>query len=228
MNSLKTNDIAINDCWNRTGVQGKGDRSCSELKKVIHCRNCKNFILEGRKLLDRESTLEYKKSLHGQIAAIPDKHEKTQSIVTFRLGDQWFGLSPKYFDEVIKWRDIHSIPHNRSSKVKGVIAIRGRLQLCISIGHILGVNKGGGTGENIKDGVYERMVVFSGLSGKYVFPVSEIREILHYSMSELCEPPATASADLQDVVIGVLQWRDKFLSCLDYKALSDLIDGIFE
>ena len=210
------------------GVHGKGDRSCVELEKVIHCRNCKKFISEGRKLLDKESTVEYKKSWHDQIDAVSGDKEKTESIVTFRLGDQWFGLPPKYFNEVIKWRDIHSIPHNRSEIVKGVVAIRGKLQLCISIGHILGINKGMSVEENVKDGVYKRMIVLSGENGRYVFPVSEIREIHHYSLSELCDPPATASVDSQNVVLGVLQCNDRYLSCLDFNMLSDLIDGVFE
>jgi len=228
MNRATVNKIIIDDCWNRVGVHGKGDRSCVELRHFIHCRNCNKFISEGRKLLDRESTAEYKKSLYGQIDAISDEQEKTESVVIFRLGDEWFGLPPHCFNEVIKWREIHSIPHNRSDKVKGLVAIRGKLQLCISIGHVLGVTKGKVSKENIKEGIYKRMIVFLGTNGKYVFPVSEIREIHHYSISELCDPPATsASNDSQNVVRGVLYWNDRYLSCLNFDKLSDLIDGIF-
>ncbi len=34
----KVPEIAIDDCWNRIGVRGDG--SCPELKRHIHCRNC--------------------------------------------------------------------------------------------------------------------------------------------------------------------------------------------
>jgi len=224
----KTEDMVIDDCWNKIGVQGNGDRSCAELDKVVHCRNCKKFVVAGRRLLDRESTVDYKRDWYEQISSAASDHKKTEAIVTFRLGDQWFGLPPRYFDEVIKCKGIHSIPHNRSDKLKGVVAIRGELQLCVSIGHILGVNRGGSQGINVKDGVYERMIVLSGEDVKYVFPVSEIREIYHYSPIELGDPPATSSVNSQNAVLGVINWNDKYVSCLDFNILTELIGGIFE
>lgn len=220
--------LEIDDCWNRIGVQGKGDRSCLELNEIIHCRNCSKFILAGRKLLDREPPVSYKKDWCTQISAAPDKQNKLQSIVAFRLGEQWFGLAPKYFHEVIKWNDCHSIPHNISDKLKGIVAIRGELQLCISLDHLLGIKKGCDSWHDVKNNVYKRMVVLSDQDEKYVFPVSEIRDIYHYSTQELGAPPATTQVNSKNVVFGVLNWNGKYISCLDFDALIDLINGMFE
>jgi len=227
-NKNKITEIEIDDCWNRIGVQGNGDRSCAELQHVVHCRNCDKFVSAGRQLLDRESSIDYQKDWGVQISEVSVEQKKQQSVVIFRLGDQWFGLPPKHFHEVIKWNVIHSIPHNMSEQLRGIVAIRGELQLCISLGHVLGVDRGETPGENIKKGVYERMVVLSGADEKYVFPVSEIRDIFHYSTSELSEPPATAAINSHNVVFGVLKWKDKYISCLDFDVLNKLINGIFE
>lgn len=220
--------IEIDDCWNKIGVQGNGNRSCSDLSKIIHCRNCSKFILAGRKLLDREPPADYKKDWCTQVSAVPDEQNKLQSIVIFRLEDQWFGLAPKYFHEVIKWSSCHAIPHNMSDKLKGIVAIRGELQLCISLGHLLGIGSSVGFEHNIKNSGYERMVVLADQNEKYVFPVSEIRDIHHYSAHELGAPPATAAVNSQNAIFGVLNWNDKYISCLDFEVLIDLINGIFE
>src|SRR3981081_1849213 len=45
-----TTHAALDDCWNRIGVHG--DRSCAELQRHIHCRNCPVFAAAARALLD--------------------------------------------------------------------------------------------------------------------------------------------------------------------------------
>jgi len=221
-------EIRIDDCWNRIGVHGNGDRSCVELANIIHCRNCSKFVSAGRQLLDRESSVDYKNEWCTQTSAVSCDQKQLQSIVIFRLGDQWFGLPPKYFHEVIKWNGIHSIPHNMSENIKGIVAIRGELQLCISLGHVLGVSRGETQGESVRNGVYERMVVLSGADEKYVFPVSEIRDIHHYDVTDLADPPATSTINSKNVILGVLNLNDNYISCLNYNILIDIINGIFE
>src|SRR6266478_6447959 len=39
------------NCWNRIGTAG--DRSCSELEKHVHCRNCPVFASVARIFFDR-------------------------------------------------------------------------------------------------------------------------------------------------------------------------------
>ena len=40
----------IVECWREIGVSG--DRSCPELEKHLHCRNCPTHAQIARKLLD--------------------------------------------------------------------------------------------------------------------------------------------------------------------------------
>ena len=42
----------IADCWNKIGVRGDG--SCPELEKHIHCRNCPTYTAAASMLLDRD------------------------------------------------------------------------------------------------------------------------------------------------------------------------------
>ncbi len=42
---------ALDDCWNRIGVQG--DQSCARLPLAVHCRNCEVYAAAAKAVLDR-------------------------------------------------------------------------------------------------------------------------------------------------------------------------------
>ena len=42
----------LDDCWNRIGV--RGDASCPELARHVHCHNCPVHAAAALALLDRE------------------------------------------------------------------------------------------------------------------------------------------------------------------------------
>ena len=54
-------------CWNRIGV--RGDRSCPELAKHTHCRNCPVFAAAGRRFLDAPSPAGYLDEWTDRLAA---------------------------------------------------------------------------------------------------------------------------------------------------------------
>ena len=217
--------VEIGDCWNQIGVWGKQGQTCEKLDDVIHCYNCAEFISAGRLLFDREATEEYREEWHKLLNK--DKHSeiKSNAAVVFRLGDEWFALQADIFQEIIKSHNVHRIPHNRNPFLKGLVSIRGELLLCISLGQVLGIEKGAQQGEDISQGIYKRMVVIETGNHKYVFPVSEIRDMHHYADSELEIAPATAHTGANSFLKGVLSWKDKYVGCLDQKALLSVIDG---
>ncbi len=222
-------DNHVDDCWNKIGVQGNGDRSCVDLDEFVHCRNCNKFISAGRDLLDRAVPENYEKEWCAQLSSAPERQKKQQPVVAFRLSDQWFGLAPKHFHEVVEWSDCHPLPHNKSSELKGIVAVRGELQICLSLEHLLDIKRNVGGGQITDADSCKRMIIILCQGEKYVFPVDEIRDIFHYSSQDLSAPPATISdAKLKRVVYGVLKMDNKYISCLDFNILVDLINGVFE
>ncbi len=210
----------IDDCWNRIGVWAKGNRECPKLKQVGHCLNCEVFSSAGRQLLECEAPPGYLEQwtefCSGQQK---DKNTQAGSIILFRIGDEWLGLETRILDEVMSIRNVHSVPHRKSTILKGLVNVRGELQLCVSIGRLLNITRGEITGANIVKGVYERMVVASYHGVKFVFPVSEMRGVYRFDLGEMREVPVTAMNCSVNYLKGMLIWENHHVGVIDQASL---------
>ncbi len=194
----------VNDCWNHIGIWGKEKTRCSELQKVVHCRNCKVYSKAGRCLLERTPPDGYLDELKKVIAKEHETEDyKTESIVIFRLGYEWLALPTMLFKEVICMRKVHTLPHRRYGSLKGLVNVHGELLICISLGRLLGIDKQEITEVSEKK-IYKRFIVFSGDGGQYVFPVSEIKGIHRYAPSEIYHAPSTAAYCASSYLKGML------------------------
>ena len=124
-------------CWNRIGV--KGDRSCPELPKVIHCRNCPVFAEAGEHLYDRPPPAGYSDEWANRIAG-PGQSVggRTLPVVVFRVGSEWLALDVGLAVEVAPVRTIRRVPHQTDEVLVGLVNIRGELQLAVSLQRLLG------------------------------------------------------------------------------------------
>lgn len=210
------NDVVIDDCWNRIGVWGNQKPRCPELDKVVHCANCKVYSNSGRKLLDRAADPAYIEKWTAQLREIKrNKDQSSVSVVVFRIANEWLALPARLFQEVVHMRVVHRIPHAKSSVLKGIVNIRGELQLCVSLGRLLSIEKGAAKGDDAPQGIYERLVVIAGPENRYVFPVSEVRGIQRYGMSDLHNVPATVEHSATNYMKGMIELGDKHVGCLD-------------
>jgi len=212
--------IVINDCWNRIGVWGNEKPRCPELDKVIHCANCKVYSSSGRLLLDRAADPEYIKTWTEQLKQIKKKKDQNSlSVVVFRIAEEWLALPARLFQEVVDMRVVHRVPHAKSGVLKGLVNIRGELQLCVSLGRLLGVDKRAASSDDATQGIYARLVVFSDKENRYVFPVSEVKGIYRYGSIDLQNVPATAEHSATNYMKGMLDLGDKHVGCLDENLL---------
>src|SRR5947208_15363844 len=105
--------VAVNaqtDCWHRIGVWG--NRSCPELLKVVHCHNCPVFAAASRGFLDAPPPENYLEEWTGRLAApIEEPATDLQSVLIFRLGEEWLALRVQVLLEVSNPRSIHRIHH---------------------------------------------------------------------------------------------------------------------
>ena len=129
----------VDDCWNRIGF--RGDRSCPELARVVHCHNCQVFGNAGRHFLDAPSPPGYAAEWTRRLAA-PIEAEPADlfGVLTFRLGEEWLALEVRLLVEVTTPRPVHRIPR-RGGILAGVVNIRGELHLCVHLDHVLGVRR---------------------------------------------------------------------------------------
>lgn len=216
--------VAIDDCWNRIGVWRRSGETCPELVRVIHCRNCERYSAAGRQILQREIPAGYRDEWTRVLAEPERRHQPdTESIVIFRLGDEWLAVPSRIVSEITSAKPIRRLPHMRSL-VKGLVNMRGELQLCMSLGALLGLEKGGQPRRIGSVGISDRMLLIGDRGKRFVFPVTEVHGLHRHHPGELLPVPATLGKSKASYTKGVLHWRDEHVACLDadllFKALN--------
>lgn len=199
---------AIDDCWNRIGVHG--DKTCPLLAEHIHCRNCSVYSAAATRLLDRYALRQDDREL---ALAPVDTDIVTRSVLMFRLGEEWLGLSTRSLVEVAPLQPIHSLPHQRSRALLGVANVRGALVACLSLVELLGLEPGsvGPSGGRIMP----RMLIIAAQGGPVLVPVDEVDGI--HAIDERILADASQSAG--KYTRGVLQYKGRSLRWLDEEQL---------
>lgn len=212
---------ALHDCWNRIGV--RGDRSCPELSKHIHCRNCPVQAAAVASLLDRAAPPDHLDLWAAQYARPPEAREAgLHPVVIFRVGAEWLALPTLLFVEVATLRPVHSLPHRRSALVRGLVNIRGELLVCVSAAGVLGIEEEA-AGDAARQGA-RRLLVLSREGSRLVFAVDEVGGPYRYHPRELLPPPATVARASGTYTKAVFAWREKSVACLDDELLFYTLD----
>lgn len=206
--------LAINDCWNKIGVRGDG--SCPELKRYVHCRNCPVHASAAALLLDGLLPPGYQSEWTRHIAE-PKQGEQagTHSIVIFRIGVEWLALPTAVLAEVAEQGRVHSLPHRLHGVVQGLTNVRGELLVCVSLSGVLGLD----LAQQSSRTAYKRLMVIRHEGDRLVFPVDEVFGIHHYHPDELREAPATVAKAAAAYIKAMLPWQDKAVGCLDEQLL---------
>lgn len=215
---------AIDDCWNRIGVMG--DRTCGELKTVIHCRNCSVYSAAGRSLLERTAPAEYLKEWTDVLAETSTEQvvgegtlvrtTDTISVIIFHLGNERLALPVSFLQEVAPPCIIHTVPHRSDDLFLGILNIRGEILLCASLSHLLGLEPVVADADSAKPTNTRRLIVAGRDQSKWVFPVDEVDGIYRFHLNEFKETPVVVSKASEAYTKGVVTWQDKrvnFLNC---------------
>ncbi|MEX0167100.1 chemotaxis protein CheW [Pseudomonas brassicacearum] len=199
---------AIDDCWNRIGVHG--DKSCPLLVEHIHCRNCSVYSAAATRLLDRYALPQDQRDLS---LAPADTDVVTRSLLMFRLGEEWLGLTTRSLVEVAPLQPIHSLPHQRSRALLGVANVRGALVACLSLVELLDLEPGATVVSGAR--VMPRMLIVAAKGGPVVVPVDEVDGI--HAIDERIL--ASASQSTGKYTRGVLPFKGRSLRWLDEEQL---------
>lgn len=216
MNETATVTLSIDDCWNRIGVWRRGAETCPLLEQVIHCRNCEHYSAAGQKILQREMPPGYREEWTRLLAEHKQRVQpNTESIVIFRLGDEWLSIPSRIVREITSSKPIRRLPHTRRNIIKGLVNMRGELQICISLGGLLDLEKGELPRRFGSVGIADRMILITDGNNQYVFPVTEVHGLHRHHPGELQAVPATLSKSKATYTRGVLNWNGEHVACLD-------------
>ena len=216
------------ECWRVIGVTG--DRSCPELERFIHCRNCPVLAEAARGFFDRPHPPGY---LDAWRAILEEPEEALEadsaSLLVFRLATEWLALPATILVEVTPVRMIHAVPHRAGTPLAGLVNIRGELQLCLSLHALLGLPGGprlpisaGGGPEAVADAVPRLLVVERSAAkpaDRWVIGVDEVAGVQRVPRSTLRPVPATVGQAAARCSAALFAWRDRDVAVLDEERL---------
>jgi len=206
------NDTPIINCWSQIGSMSS-DRSCEMLLDYGHCRDCPTYRTSSKRLLDRPLTDAYRSELtNAYEQTAQDAAKPSHSTFIFRAGDEWLGIRSALVQEVLDMRPIHTIPHKSTRIFRGLVNIRGRLELCVSIGGVLRIEPGR---KNYNFSAPERLIVATRAGQSVVFPVSQVHGPHHYEPDDIRPLPVAISGSRAVYTEGVLRLPDKDVGILD-------------
>jgi chemotaxis-related protein WspD len=220
-----TTHAALDACWNRIGVHG--DRSCAELERHIHCRNCPTFAAAARALLDVPAPAGYRQIATEHFTR-PAQAEPgyavstdTQSAIVFRLRAEWYAIRTAVCLEIADVRPIHSLPHRRDGAVLGVANVRGELLVCISLAVILGATAQPEATpvQSMRRSAVPRLLVARGTAGAVVFPVDEVQGTERFRTRDLKDVPATVAHAKATYTQALMPLGDRTVGLLDEQLL---------
>lgn len=209
-------EVTSQGCWRETGVYG--DRSCTRLQEVIHCRNCPVYSSTGVQLLDRPLPKEYRETWASHFAIKTKAQEsKTASAIVFRIKNEWLAVPTRALQEVTERRPMHSLPHRRQGMVVGLVNVRGELLTAISLGAVLGI-QGVPTPKALRLNC-QRLLVAGWNGQRFAFPVDEVQGPLRFHPSELEPLAAYPVSGVVCFTPSIFRWQGKSVGCLDCEAL---------
>jgi chemotaxis-related protein WspD len=217
------------DCWRVVGVAG--DRSCPELERFIHCRNCPVLAEAARGFFERPAPAGY---LDAWRAILEEPEEAVEadatSLLVFRLDREWMALPATLLVEVTPVRRIHALPHRRGTPLAGLVNIRGELRLCLSLHALLGLEGGPQsqpppTANGGEQEALPRLLVIERpgerATDRWVIGVDEVAGVQRVPRPALRPVPATVSQAAARCTQALFQWRDQDVAVLDEERLFD-------
>jgi len=209
------------DCWRVIGVSG--DRSCPELERFVHCRNCPVLADAARVFFDRAAPPGYLESWREILEepAMTVAGDAT-SVLVFRIAGEWLALPAAVLVEVTTVRAVHRVPHRTGGTLAGLVNVRGQLQLCMSMHVLLGL-----PGRPAEAGPAARLLVVEraggGTSERWVLGVDEVAGMQRVPRAALRPLPATVGHAAAHCSSALFDWQERAVALLDEGPLFDAL-----
>ena len=191
-----------------------------------------NIALDARTFFDRQPPPQYLEEWVQRLAQPEERVEQDlQSLVIFRLHDEYLAVQTRSLVEVTLTQSIHTIPHRTNEVVLGLVNVRGQLRICVSAHGLLGVASPAANESTYRNEVpqaaqleksQQRMLIIHERSEQWVFPVEAVLGVHRLPATGFRPVPATfgkAGAFSQAVftweshTVGYLD-EDRFISAL--------------
>ncbi len=223
-------------CWREIGISG--DRSCPELKTLIHCRNCSVYTRTARQVFDRPLPETVESDARWESEVIPQDVRKNtdrsslsetdrddemgrNAVAIFRLEQEWFALPALMFHSIVPWAAPRPIPHRSNDLLEGLVNVRGELLICVSLARFLNLPP---APTQSPQSAQHRLAIIEYEGDRWTFSVDEFQGIETIPPPTLLTPPSTVLKAAQTYTHSLLPWSDqRTINCLDESLLFEAL-----
>ena len=214
------------NCWSKIGVWSTVEEKCSQLADYVHCRNCPVFTNIGHSVFEKSAPSGYLSEWRKDIAAKAIKDDENRnSVLVFRVSNEWFALPAKVLNEVANEREIHRIPRNLNRYISGIVNINGEIKICYSLNTLLDLNAVIEHDNDENKHIPRRLIVVEFAEIDYVFLVDEVIGLHWYSDSDVVPVPATLEAENSLLLLGSINQFGHQVAIFDVKELQKNLEG---
>jgi chemotaxis-related protein WspD len=194
--------MSAGDCWRRIGVAG--DRSCPELARQVHCRNCAVYADAAQRSLQRPVDAGYREAWARDLALPePSPQAVDAAAMVFRIGAEWLAVPVALASTVAPPAPVHRLPHRSGGALLGVVNVDGRVLPAVSLAALLGIETAGASAPGGRH-VFERLLVLAFRSLRIAMPVAEVVGILHHASGAMRAPAVTVGRLPSPLLAGVI------------------------
>jgi chemotaxis-related protein WspD len=216
--TLPFDGARVHDCWNRIGI--RGDRSCHELERHAHCRNCPVYSTAASTLLDVPLPPDHSQAWAEHFAQPAQAIQTgTHALVVFRIGGEWLALPAHQCIQITEMRPIRTLPHRHNETLLGIVNARGALLPCVSLAALLNIAIDTSSASISTALTRERLLVLSGTSGALAVRTDEVDRVHRFRAEEVTEGPATLTKAKTTFTKGVVCRGEKTIALLDLERL---------
>lgn len=166
------------------------------------------------RLLDRPAPEGYLREWQERLREKPDDEERdTVALLVFRVAKEWLAIRVPAVAEITADATVHRVPHRTNAVLRGIVNVRGELQLAFSLRALLGLEQG--TAQQASARVYPRMLTLLRDGQRFVTRVDEVMGVSHFETALMEEAPVTVSKALATFTRGLYSWNDKKVAVID-------------
>lgn len=204
-------------CWRTIGVGG--DRTCPELVRYVHCRNCPVVGVAAEGMRQRAAPAGYLGEMAQAVAQPAASRDATRTALVFRLGRDWLAIDTGCVVEIAASRPVHRIAH-RGGFLAGLVNVRGELLLTVHLGALLEATPALPEERGPNEG---RIVVIAQAGHTWAFAAAKVEGVLPFVAADLSPPAATLPPVLTAVMLGTMPWGDQRVSMIASQPLFKLL-----
>lgn len=189
-------------CWRQVGVAG--DRSCVELARHIHCRNCAVYADAAQRSLQRPVDAGYRDAWARELGrAEPPAIVTDAAAMVFRVGAEWLALPMAAMVEIAPQAPIHRLPHRSGASLLGIVNVGGRLVPAVALAALLGIDVDDATAP-LGRHAYARLLVLAVGAQRFALPVAEMHGVLRYAAAAVRPAAANVGRAPLPLLAGVV------------------------